>query len=82
MLVGKKVCRLKKRNVAWGISPAKNGNVRTFPGMQDRKTAEAGKNALGPIGAEKIIVGWQFIFLSVGQKKCRLEKKNASGQKR
>ena len=40
--------------------------------MQDRNTAEAGKNALGPIGGGK--QSWDF-FLSVGEKKCRLEKK-------
>ena len=42
--------------------------------MQDRKTAEAGKNPLGPIGGKK---SWDF-FLLVGEKKCRLEK-SASG---
>ena len=42
-------CRLKK-NVGGRISPAIPGNVRTFPGMLDRKTAEVGKNPLGPIG--------------------------------
>ena len=57
-----KKCRLEK-NVGWKISPAISGNVRTFPGMQDRKTAEGGKKPLGPMGEKK-----------VRQKKnCRLE---------
>ena len=39
--------------------------------MQDRKMAEAGKNALGPLGEKK---SWDF-FLLVAEKKSRLEKK-------
>ena len=76
MLVGKKTCRLKKK-VGWRISPAKSGNVRTFPGMQDRKTAEAGKNALGPIG------GKRKIFFCHLEKKVfyRLEKQNVGWKK-
>ena len=37
-----------KSDVGWRISPAIPGNVRTFPGMPDRKTAEAGQKPLGP----------------------------------
>ena len=65
-------CRLEKKmlvgkqNVGWRISPAK------FPVMQDRKTAEAGKNPLGPRGRKR---KFDIFFLSVGEKKCRLEKK-------
>ena len=42
MLVGKKTCRLKKKCRLENF-PCQNGNgnVRTFPEMQDQKTAEA-----------------------------------------
>ena len=50
-LVGKKVSVGKRPE-----------NVRTFPGMQDRKTAEVEKNPLGP-GGKNIIVGWDFFLL-------------------
>ena len=40
-----------KKNVRWKISPAIPGNVRTFPGMRDRKTAEAETKPLGPRAA-------------------------------
>ena len=46
---------------------------RTFPGMQDRKTAEAGKTPLGPIG-DFFFVRWQFFF-------CRLGKQNVGPKK-
>ena len=61
----KKKLSVGKKNVGWRISPAIPGNVRTFPGMQDRKTAEAEKNPLGPRG-KKMSVGTKTI--------CRLEK--------
>ena len=52
------------KNFGWKISPAIPGNVRTFPGMQDRKTADAGENPLGPRGktnvrCKKNFVGWK-----------------------
>ena len=52
-----------------------------FPGMQDRKTAEVGKNTLGPIGGEKREkIGHlkKKVFLSGGKTKCWLEKKLVS----
>ena len=47
------------------------------PVMQDRKTAEAGKNPLGPIGRNKKV---ENFFLSLGRKKCQLEKKMSAVQ--
>ena len=49
-----------------------------FPVMQDRKTAEAGKTALGPIGGgkeEKKFVIWKKKVF------CRLEKQNVGWKK-
>ena len=68
--------------MGWRLSPAIPGNVRTFPGMQDRKTAEAGKNLLGPTEEkrkEKVRHLEKNSFLSVGEKKCPLEKKKLVG---
>ena len=60
-----------KKNVRWRIYPAIPGNVRTFPEKQDRKTAEAGKNPLGPVAGKKkmgfFVVGWRE-KMSVGKK--------------
>ena len=64
-----------KKNVGGRISPAIPRNVRIFPGMQDRKRAEAGKNPLGPIGGEKrlsfgkqkFLVGWERELLVGGK---------------
>ena len=52
MLVGKKTCRLKKKCRLENFPCQKRTcpECPEFPGMQDRKTAEAGKNALGPTG--------------------------------
>ena len=58
--------------------------------MQDRKTAEAGKNALGPIGEKnekkchldekkKLFVGWKNKMLVV-KKTCRLKNKKSVGE--
>ena len=87
LLVGEK-CRLKKnvgwkKKVGWKISPAIPGNVRTFPGMQDQKTAEAEKNALRPIGGgkKKTVRHLEKKKLSVGKTKCWLEK-NLSVEKK
>ena len=73
-----------KKNVRWKISPAVPGNVRTLPGMQDRKTSEAGKTPWALV--EKKNVCWKKkllvgnFFLSVGEKKCWLEKKISVGK--
>ena len=55
MLVGKKTCRLKKKCRLENF-PCQNRTCPEcpeFPVVQDRKTAEAGKNPLGPIGRKK-----------------------------
>ena len=68
----KKNLSVEKKNVGWRIFPAKNGKVWTFPGMQDRKTAEAGKNPLGPIGEKKKL---RIFFCQVVKKNVRWKKK-------
>ena len=73
--VGKKTVGWNKI-VGWKISLAISGNVRTFPRMQDRKTAEAEKNTPRPYRGEKISDGskrfcWFEKKMSVGGKKCR-----------
>ena len=56
-----------------------------FPVMQDRKTAEAGKNPLGPIGGEKkkkkVCHFEKKSFSSFGKKHCWLKKKNVGWKK-
>ena len=75
--VGKTKCWLEKKLSVGNFFSVgeKNGNVRTFPGMQDRKTAEAGKNALGPIGRGKKV---EIFFCQLVEKNVGW-KKNASG---
>ena len=69
-----------RKNVGWKISPAIPGNVRTFPGMQDRKTAGVEKKPLGPRPRENKNVcrkknrRLEFRF-------CRLGGKNVGWQK-
>ena len=62
MSVGKK--SLVGKKIGWKIP----GNVRTLPGMQDRKTAEAEKTPLGPRGEKNNFVGWEFFFVGWGKK--------------
>ena len=87
---------MEKQNVGWkkNLSVEKKCRLENFPCqnrtcaecpefpvMQDRKTAEAGKNALGPIGGEKkkkVCHLEKKSFLSLGKTKCWLEKKLVS----
>ena len=81
MLVGKEIIGWKK-NISWRISPAQNGNVRTFPGMQDRKTAVAGNNAPRPYrggGGGKLSVGKFFFLVGWAQKMSVGKKMPAAG---
>ena len=70
---GRKFVGLKKK------CPAIPRNVRTFPGMQDGKTAEAEKKPLGPRGEKKRPL--QKKKLSVGILFGRLGKKMSVGKK-
>ena len=54
---GKKHRLEEKKFVGWKIPPPIPGNARTFPRMQDRKTAQAEKNPLGPKGKKKCLLG-------------------------
>ena len=56
-----------------------------FPVMQDRKTAKAGKNALGPVGekkeksssfGKKRFFGWKKQNVVGWKKTCRVKKKS------
>ena len=89
--LGKKTVGWKKivgweKSVGWRICPAIPGNVWAFPGMQDRKTADAEKKPLGPIGGGKKFVIWKTkvvgcgIFLLVGEKKLSVGKKMSVGE--
>ena len=58
-------------------------NVRTFPGMQDRNTAEAGKKPLGPRGGGRGggVVGWEK-KLSVGKTNVRWNPRDSGFESR
>ena len=75
MLVGKKTCRLKKKCRLENF-PCQNRTCPEcpeFPVMQDRKTAEAGKNALGEEKKKK--------SFSIQGEKIWLEEQNVGWKK-
>ena len=79
MLVGRKTCRLKK-NVGGRISPAKNRNVRNVRNSLECNTEKRQRRGKEPPRAYREGEKKLRIFLSVGEKKMLVGKKNASGR--